>query len=211
MSVEPQSVFRDLGIDCDYVDIAQRMVAFTRARDADTPDEYWCLTHAPVFTQGLNGQPEHLLNPGPIPVITADRGGQVTYHGPGQLVLYTLVDLARSKLGVRDWVTMLEQSVIDVLAAYGVTGERHPGAPGVYVAGAKIAALGLKVRQGRCYHGLSFNIDMDLTPFDRINPCGMAQLPVTQLRDERIVPSDASLSIDGIGRALVQLLTAGRA
>ncbi|MDA3878461.1 MAG: lipoyl(octanoyl) transferase LipB [Halothiobacillus sp.] len=211
MSVEPQSVFRDLGIDCDYVDIAQRMVEFTQARDADTPDEYWCLTHAPVFTQGLNGQPEHLLNPGPIPVITSDRGGQVTYHGPGQLVLYTLVDLARRKLGVRDWVIMLEQSVIDVLAMNGVMAERRSGAPGVYVAEAKIAALGLKVRQGRCYHGLSFNIDMDLTPFDRINPCGIARLPVTQLRDELIVPSDASLSIDGIGRALVQLLTAGRA
>lgn len=185
------------------------MVDFTRQRDTATPDEYWSLTHAPVFTQGLNGQPEHLLNPASIPVVVTDRGGQVTYHGPGQLVLYTLVDLARRKIGVRDWVTLLEQSVIDVLAARGVMAERHAGAPGVYVSGAKIAALGLKVRQGRCYHGLSFNIDMDLEPFARINPCGMARLPVTQLRDVLGgTQADTDLSVDRLAHDLVQRLSA---
>lgn len=208
-SVVPNPVFRDLGRTCDFATIHRQMVAFTRQRDATTPDEYWCLTHAPVFTQGLNGQPEHVLDPGGIPVVPTDRGGQVTYHGPGQLVLYTLVDLARRGIGVREWVTRLEQSVIDVLATCGVSAERHPGAPGVYVSGAKIAALGLKVRQGRCYHGLSFNIDMDLAPFARINPCGMARLPVIQLRD---VCADGpflpELAIDDIARWLVQRLSA---
>jgi lipoyl(octanoyl) transferase len=140
------------------------------------------LSHRPVFTQGLNGQPQHVLDPGDIPVVRTDRGGQVTYHGHGQLVVYTLVDLKRAGVGVRAWVTALEQVVIDYLTEFGVRAERLPGAPGVYVAGAKIAALGLKVRQGRCYHGLSLNLDVDLAPFARINPCGMANLPVTDLR-----------------------------
>lgn len=200
-------VFRDLGRDRDYGDIVAQMQAFTRDRHAGTADEFWCLTHAPVFTQGLNGQPEHVLNPGSIPVIPTDRGGQVTYHGPGQLVLYTLIDLARRKIGVRDWVFAIEQSVIDFLATVDITAERRVGAPGVYVAGAKIAALGLKVRQGRCYHGLSFNINMDVAPFSRINPCGMARLPVTQLSDELGASSAESLAIDRIGRALVQRLS----
>lgn len=207
----PPPIFRDLGRHCDYEDIHRRMLVFTRQRDPTTPDEYWCLTHAPVFTQGLNGQAEHLLDPGSIPIVSTDRGGQVTYHGPGQLMLYTLVDLARRKIGVRDWVTLLEQSVIETLASFGVVGERWSGAPGVYVAGAKIAALGLKVRQGRCYHGLSFNIDMDLMPFGRINPCGMTQLPVTQLHD---VLGDTAMilpPIDEIGRRLAARLSAGDA
>ena len=172
----------DYGADCDYADLLAQMQSFTQTRQPDTQDEFWVLSHRPVFTQGLNGQPQHVLDPGDIPVVPTDRGGQVTYHGPGQLVVYTLVDLKRSEIGVREWVTALEQVVIDYLAEFGVHAERLSGAPGVYVNGAKIAALGLKVRQGRCYHGLSLNLDIDLAPFARINPCGMANLPVTDLR-----------------------------
>jgi lipoyl(octanoyl) transferase len=172
----------DYGTDCDYTDLLAQMQSFTQTRQADSRDEFWVLSHRPVFTQGLNGQPQHVLDPGDIPVVPTDRGGQVTYHGPGQLVVYTLVDLKRSGIGVREWVTALEQVVIDYLAEFGVHAERLQGAPGVYVRGAKIAALGLKVRQGRCYHGLSLNLDVELEPFARINPCGMANLPVTDLR-----------------------------
>lgn len=185
------------------------MQAFTSARDAASPDEFWLLSHASVFTQGLNGQPEHVLNAGDILVVHTDRGGQVTFHGPGQLVLYTLVDLKRAGIGVRDWVHALEQSVLDFMAERGVAGGRKAGAPGVYVAGAKIAALGLKVRQGRCYHGLSFNIDMDLSPFSRINPCGMAKLPVTQWRDWAAGDEHAIYdwpALAQIGRALIATL-----
>lgn len=172
----------DYGTDCDYAELLAKMQSFTQSRQPDTEDEFWVLSHRPVFTQGLNGQPQHVLDPGDIPVVRTDRGGQVTYHGPGQLVVYTLVDLKRAGVGVRAWVTALEQVVIDYLTEFGVRAERLPGAPGVYVDGAKIAALGLKVRQGRCYHGLSLNLDVDLAPFARINPCGMANLPVTDLR-----------------------------
>ena len=172
----------DYGTDCDYAELLAKMQSFTQSRQPDTEDEFWVLSHRPVFTQGLNGQPQHVLDPGDIPVVRTDRGGQVTYHGHGQLVVYTLVDLKRAGVGVRAWVTALEQVVIDYLTEFGVRAERLPGAPGVYVAGAKIAALGLKVRQGRCYHGLSLNLDVDLAPFARINPCGMANLPVTDLR-----------------------------
>jgi lipoyl(octanoyl) transferase len=172
----------DYGTDCDYADLLVKMQSFTQSRQPDTQDEFWVLSHHSVFTQGLNGQPQHVLDPGDIPVVSTDRGGQVTYHGPGQLVVYTLVDLKRSGVGVREWVTAIEQVVIDYLAGFGVDAERLPGAPGVYVNGAKISALGLKVRQGRCYHGLSLNLDVDLAPFARINPCGMANLPVTDLR-----------------------------
>lgn len=172
----------DYGTDCDYADLLAQMQAFTLARQPDTPDEFWILSHRPVFTLGLNGQTEHLLDPGEIPVVFADRGGQVTYHGPGQVMVYTLVDLKRAGVGVREWVTALEQAVIDYLALFEIHAERLPGAPGVYVHGAKISALGLKVRHGRCYHGLSFNLDVDLAAFARINPCGMANLPVTDLR-----------------------------
>ena len=172
----------DYGTDCDYADVLAQMQTFTSSRQPETPDAFWVLSHRPVFTQGLNGQPQHVLDPGDIPVVPTDRGGQVTYHGPGQLVVYTLVDLKRAGVGVREWVTALEQVVIDYLASFDVRADRLDGAPGVYVGGAKIAALGLKVRQGRCYHGLSLNLDVDLAPFARINPCGMANLPVTNLR-----------------------------
>ncbi len=159
------------------------MQAFTAGRNPDTPDELWQVEHPPVFTQGLVGKAEHLLRPGEIPVIQVDRGGQVTYHGPGQVVLYCLLDVRRLGFGVRTLVTALEQAVIDLLAAYQIAAHAEPTAPGVYVGDAKIAALGLRIRQGRCYHGLSLNVDMDLEPFSRINPCGYPGLRVTQLRD----------------------------
>ncbi|TKA90061.1 lipoyl(octanoyl) transferase LipB [Guyparkeria sp. SB14A] len=174
--------FRWLGERRDYRATWAAMRRYTAKRSTESPDAFWALTHPPVFTQGLAGRPEHLLSPGHIPVIPTDRGGQVTYHGPGQLVLYTLVDLRRAGLGPRDWVHRLEQVVIDWLAARDVLAARRSDAPGVYVDHAKIAALGLKIRQGRCYHGLSFNIDMDLAPFARINPCGYQGLAVTDAK-----------------------------
>ncbi len=167
----------------EYCSVFAAMQAFTEARTAMTPDELWSVEHPPVFTQGLAGKKEHLLAPGAIPVIPVDRGGQVTYHGPGQVVVYCLLDVRRLGLGVRALVTVLEQAVIDLLATYAVTAEARPSAPGVYVGDAKVAALGLRIRQGRCYHGLSLNVDMDLEPFTRINPCGYPGLQVTQLRD----------------------------
>lgn len=166
-----------------YLPIWQRMQAFTDARDADTPDEIWFCEHPPVFTQGRNGKPEHLLAPGEIPVVETDRGGQVTYHGPGQLMAYLLIDLNRRSLGPRAFVSLIENSVIDLLAGYGIAAAARADAPGVYVDGAKIAALGLRIRKGRSYHGLSLNLDLDLAPFSRINPCGYSNLPVTRLSD----------------------------
>jgi lipoyl(octanoyl) transferase len=157
------------------------MQSFTDARDEATPDELWSLQHPPVFTQGQAGRPEHLLMPGEIPVIASDRGGQVTYHGPGQLVVYVLVNLPRLGLGVRALVTAIESALIDLLSAYGIPATADPQAPGVYVDGAKIASLGLRVRRGCSYHGLSLNVDMDLEPYSRINPCGRAGQAVTQL------------------------------
>lgn len=159
------------------------MQAFTEGRDAATLDELWWVEHPPVFTQGLAGKAEHLLAPGDIPVVQVDRGGQVTYHGPGQLVVYCLLDVRRLGLGVRALVTALEQAVIELLAAHAIAAQTRPAAPGVYVADAKVASLGLRLRQGRSYHGLSLNLDMDLEPFTRINPCGYPGLRVTQLRD----------------------------
>lgn len=167
----------------DYEPVWRQMQAFTAARDDTTPDELWLLQHSPVYTQGQAGKPEHILDPGPIPVINIDRGGQVTYHGPGQLVVYTLLDLARQRLGVRQLVSGLEQSVVDLLATFDIPAAADSKAPGVYVEGRKIASLGIRVRRGRCYHGLSLNVDMDLRPFLGINPCGHPSLEVTQLRD----------------------------
>lgn len=168
---------------CDYLPIWQEMQAFTRRRGDETPDELWLLQHRPVFTLGMNGKPAHVLSAGDIPVLNVDRGGQVTYHGPGQLVAYVLLDLRRLGIGVRGLVTALEQSVVEWLQSCSVTASVRRDAPGVYVDGAKVAALGLRVRRGCSYHGLAINVDMDLTPFDRINPCGYAGMPVTQLRD----------------------------
>jgi len=157
------------------------MQQFTEARDAATPDELWLLEHEPVFTLGMNADPAHVLGAGEIPVIRIDRGGQVTYHGPGQLVVYPLIDLRRAQLGVRDLVTALEGAVIELAARHGIRAECRARAPGVYVAGAKLASVGLRVRRGGSYHGLALNVDMDLAPFARINPCGYAGLEMTQL------------------------------
>lgn len=173
---------RRLGL-ADYEPTWHAMQSFTDARDAETPDQLWLVQHPPVFTQGQAGKAEHVLAPGDIPVIQVDRGGQVTYHGPGQIVAYPLVDLRRRGIGVKDFVHRIEQAIIDVLAGYGVSGERVAGAPGIYVAGAKIASLGLRVRRGCTFHGLAFNVDMDLEPFSRINPCGFAGLRVIRLSD----------------------------
>ncbi len=159
------------------------MRAFTEQRLPDTPDQLWLLQHPPVFTLGTAGKAHHILDAGEIPVIESDRGGQVTYHGPGQLVAYLLLDLKRHRMGVRRLVTAMEQSVIQLLAAHGIRGVSRPNAPGVYVEDAKIAALGLRIRRGCCYHGLSLNVEMDLSPFERINPCGYEGLAVTSLSE----------------------------
>ena len=175
-------IVRELGV-CDYTVTWRRMSDFTDARRADTGDELWLLQHPPVYTLGKNGKPEHVLQPGRIPVINSDRGGQVTYHGPGQLIAYVLLDIQRKRIGVRELVTRLEQSVIALLAEYGIDSRARADAPGVYVGDAKIAALGLRVRRGKSFHGLALNVDMSLEPFSRINPCGHAGLAVTQLAD----------------------------
>ncbi len=167
----------------DYQPTWQAMKEFTAARTAETPDEIWLLQHPPIYTQGQAGKPEHLLCASTIPVIKIDRGGQITYHGPGQIVAYLLLDLRRWKINVRELVRLMEQAVIDLLAQYGVAAHGRVDAPGVYAGDAKIAALGLKIRNGCCYHGLVLNVDMDLTPFNYINPCGFAGLRVTQARD----------------------------
>ena len=159
------------------------MQRFTAERDAETSDEIWLCQHPPVFTLGLAGKPEHLLRDIGVPVVKIDRGGQITYHGPGQLVVYLLLDLKRRKLGVRELVTRIEQALINLLDEYGIAAERLAGAPGVYVQGAKIAALGLRIKNGCCFHGLSLNVDMDLSPYAAINPCGHAGMAVTRLRD----------------------------
>jgi lipoyl(octanoyl) transferase len=167
------------------------MQNFTSERTADSTDQLWFLQHPPVFTQGLNGKPEHLLTPGAIPVIPIDRGGQITYHGPGQLIVYCLLDLKRSATGLRQLVSALEQSVIGLLAGYGISANSRADAPGVYVDDAKIASLGLRIRRGCSYHGLGLNVAMDLQPFQRINPCGYPGLRMTQLYDLGV---DADLS-----------------
>lgn len=175
-------VIKRLGL-VEYRPTWEAMQRFTDSRDRDTPDEIWLLEHPPVFTLGLAGKREHLLTPGDIEVIHIDRGGQVTYHGPGQLVVYPLIDLKRLKLGVRALVCALERAVKDVLAGYGIDAKTRDDAPGVYVDGRKVASLGLRVRHGCSYHGLAFNIGMDLEPFTRINPCGYEGLEVTQVAD----------------------------
>ena len=177
------AIVRDLGRQ-PYEPVWRAMQAFTDARDEATPDELWLVEHEPVFTLGQAGKPEHVLMPGEIPVIHVDRGGQVTYHGPGQIVAYPLLDLKRLKIGVRDYVCRIEQAIIDTLAEWNIEGARRDGAPGVYVNGAKIAALGIRVRRGCSFHGLAFNIEGQSTaPFARINPCGYAGLEVVALQD----------------------------
>ena len=167
----------------EYEPTWQAMQSFTANRQPETPDELWIVEHPPVYTLGQAGKPEHVLQDIGIPIVKIDRGGQVTYHGPGQVVIYLLLDLARLKIKVRELVIAIEQAVIDFLASHEVTAERRDGAPGVYVGEAKIAALGLKIKNGCSYHGLSLNVDMDLSPFAAINPCGYAGLKVIQTKD----------------------------
>jgi lipoyl(octanoyl) transferase len=175
-------VIRYLGL-CDYEASWRAMRDFTDARDATTPDELWLLQHPAIYTLGQAGRLEHLLDAGHIPVLKVDRGGQVTYHGPGQLIAYLLLDLKRASLGVKGLVNLLETAVIEVLATQGILAQARPDAPGVYVEGAKIASLGLRVRHHCSYHGLALNVDLDLEPFTRINPCGYPGLAVTRLVD----------------------------
>jgi len=173
-------LIRNLGLQ-SYEPVSQQMHDFTDTRDDTTPDEIWLVEHYPVFTQGQAGKAEHVLAPGDIPVIQSDRGGQVTYHGPGQQVMYVLINLKRRKIGVRELVTLLENTVINTLATQGIKAQARADAPGVYVQGKKICSLGLRIRKGCSFHGLALNIDMDLAPFMRINPCGYAGLEMTQV------------------------------
>ena len=181
MSAAETLIIRHLG-EVDYETAWRNMQAFTNTREPNTPDELWFLEHPPVFTLGRNARQEHLHGTGEIPVLQVDRGGQVTYHGPGQLVVYTLLNIDRRQLGVQSLVRILEQAVIDLCTDYGIDAQRREKAPGVYVDDCKLAALGLRVRKGCAFHGLSLNIDMDLAPFSMIDPCGYSDLDVTQLR-----------------------------
>ncbi len=201
-SKHSSAIVRDLGRQT-YEPVWRAMQGFTDTRTADTPDELWLVEHDPVFTLGQAGKPEHVLMPGDIPVLHVDRGGQVTYHGPGQIVIYPLLDLKRLKVGVRDYVCNIEQAIIDTLADWNLHAERLNGAPGVYVNGAKVAALGIRVRRGCTFHGLAFNIAMDLEPFHRINPCGYAGLQVTSMLD-----LGGPSSLDAVKPVLLQHLAA---
>ncbi|MCE8014695.1 lipoyl(octanoyl) transferase LipB [Halomonas sp. MCCC 1A17488] len=185
-----------------YQPVWQAMRELTDGRCEATPDQFWLVEHDPVFTQGQAGKPEHLLMPGDIPVVQTDRGGQVTYHGPGQVVLYPLLDVRRARLGVRDLVSAIENAVIAVLAERGVEAHARPDAPGVYVGEAKIASLGLRIRRGASYHGVALNVDADLAPFQRINPCGYAGMAMTRLADLVAEP----LSLDQVGTRLAECL-----
>nr|WP_163503546.1 lipoyl(octanoyl) transferase LipB [Halomonas socia] len=187
-----------------YLPVWQAMRELTDTRDAETPDQCWVVEHDPVFTQGQAGKPEHLLMPGDIPVVQTDRGGQVTYHGPGQLVVYPLLDVRRTRLGVRELVTALEQAVVGVLGDLGIAAVARADAPGVYVGEAKIASLGLRIRRGASFHGVALNVDADLTPFSRINPCGYAGMAMTRISDLVTAAPDA----DDIALGLVRHLGA---
>ena len=200
MGEDSPLILRTLG-QVEYAPTWRRMQEFTAQRGADTHDELWLCEHPPVFTLGLAGKPEHLLKDIGVPVVKIDRGGQVTYHGPGQLVCYLLLDLKRRGLTIKGLVNRMEQAVIDLLADYGVNAERLADAPGVYVGGAKIAALGLKVKSNGCYHGLALNVAMDLAPFTAINPCGYAGMAVTQLS-----AFDSRVKVAGVGAQLIEQL-----
>jgi lipoyl(octanoyl) transferase len=197
-------LIKHLGL-VEYQQTWQAMQQFTGARNADTRDEIWLLHHFPVYTQGLAGKPEHLLHASDIPVVKIDRGGQITYHGPGQIIAYLMLDLRRWKLNVRGLVRLMEQAVIDLLAPFGVIAQGREEAPGVYIDNAKIAALGLKIRNGCSYHGLAFNVDMDLAPFAYINPCGFAGLRVIQAKDFGINAPRSELELQ-LAQNLIKLL-----
>lgn len=190
-----------------YSPIYDRQRQFTDTRTPETADQIWCLEHTPVYTLGLAGRYEHILNPGNVEVVQTDRGGQVTYHGPGQLVIYLLLDLKRLRISVKHYVYSLEQALLDMLSGLGVEAQRKTGAPGIYVEDKKLAALGVRIRRGCCYHGIALNVDMDLTPFQGINPCGYAGMEVTQLADLGCtidVTSAGSLLIPHLIRVLGQ-------
>ncbi len=176
-------VVRRLGV-AEYLPTLESMRRLTAERDAETPDEIWLLEHPPVFTQGQAGKPEHVLDAGDIPLVQVERGGQVTYHGPGQLVAYLMLDIRRLDMGVRDLVTAMERSLVSLLASYAIEAAPRPDAPGVYVGSAKIASLGLRIRRGCSFHGLALNVDMDMQPFQRINPCGYAGMAMTHMREQ---------------------------
>ncbi len=198
------AAIRNLGLQ-DYESIWQDMQRFTQNRDAETADEIWITEHLPVYTLGLNGKREHLLNTGDIPVVNSDRGGQVTYHGPGQLIIYTLLDIKRLNLSIRSLVTTLEQAMIFALEQYGIIAVARADAPGVYVNGKKIGSIGLRIKKNCSYHGLSINNHMDLRPFDHINTCGYSGLEVTQLADLGVTVSNAGLAIP-VTQALITAL-----
>lgn len=202
MNIPPVHI-RSLGL-VEYEPTWRAMQRFTAERTRDTTDEIWLVQHPPTYTLGQAGKQEHLLQATPIPVVRIDRGGQITYHGPGQIVAYLLLDLRRWQINVRELVRLIEQAVIDVLAEHGVKAEGRTDAPGVYVNGAKIAALGLKIKNGCCYHGLSFNVDMDMTPFANINPCGHQGLRVTQCIEQGI-----TLGLEELQAELTQNLVHG--
>lgn len=199
-------MFRELGT-VDYTETWEAMKGFTMNRDIEQDDECWMLQHKPVFTLGQAGKPEHILDNQGIEVVKSDRGGQVTYHGPGQLVIYLLLDLRRRKMGARALVDVIENSIINVLGGFGIRAETRKGAPGVYVDGSKIAALGLRIRNGCSYHGLSLNVDMDLAPFSYINPCGYPGLGVTQVKD--LVPGDGINLFEETSDRMKKVLQAG--
>ena len=195
------AVIRNLGLQ-NYESIWHDMQQFTQNRSPETMDEIWVVEHFPVYTLGLNGKREHLLNTGNIPVINSDRGGQVTYHGPGQLVIYTLLDIKRLKINIRELVTLLEQAMIRTLAQQGIIAFSRADAPGVYVNDKKIGSIGLRIKKNCSYHGLSLNNDMDLRPFDHINPCGYSDLKVTQLSDLGI-----NISTNQLASSVIQAIT----
>ena len=199
-TLHPSPLTRNLGL-VEYLPIWQAMQDFTATRGPDTLDEMWLLEHPPVYTLGLAGKSEHLLRATDIPVVKIDRGGQITYHGPGQIVIYLLLDLKRRNIGVKELVRRMEQAVIDLLAEYGTRAERRDKAPGVYVGNAKIAALGLRIKNGCCYHGLCLNVDMDLSPYAAINPCGYEGLAVNQCRDVGVTDN-----LEVVGEKLIEKL-----
>ena len=187
----------------NYNSTWQEMVSFTEKRNNHTEDELWTLEHRSVFTQGLSGKPEHLLKETEIEVIKSDRGGQITYHGPGQIIVYCLIDIKRLGIGVKQMVSIIEKSIIDLLSDYSISSHKIPGAPGVYVDGSKIAALGLKVKRGKTYHGLSLNVDMNLSPYSLINPCGYKDLKITQMSNL----TDNKPDLNKIKKQLTKYLT----
>ena len=206
--IQSDTLVRDLG-QTQYEVVFDAMRQFTQQRDRDETDQIWLTEHSPVFTQGQAGKPEHLLAPADVPVVQSDRGGQVTYHGPGQITAYLLLDLRRKKIGVRDLVTGIEMAIQQVLQQSGITSELRPKAPGVYVGSQKIAQLGLRVRRGCCYHGLSLNVDMNLEPFSRINPCGLTDITTTHMAAFGAISMNEVKSqlLQALAQALVLTLT----